>query len=267
MNPHPVPTMNNDNENDTPAPQAEAKDVDALSRALMEEASLTPFELELCRSAAEGRGLDLAGWVRAVILDEAGRSWRADYKRLCSSQARKRKELRQSFIGIGGSTAPEIMAKLTAWAYFSMADNAVRFQAFPHANTSEKARQYRISVKDCGWKSWKLDRPEKELLTGYKVAETLYNLALMGAKFSGEVGTILHGQDAEKRGYPPPSKGAMDFTPNMAWAAIAEDAGVEENRLLEYLPLATADANLPPLTYPAWTREVLPLKANAKRNG
>ena len=257
--------MNNDN--DTPAPQAEAKDVDALSRVLMEEATLSPFELEMCRHAAEGREMPLAAWVRAVLLEEAGLSFNANIKRFFSRRARKRKELRRSIIEKGGGTAPEIIATLTAWAYFSLDGNAVRFQAFPYANTSEKARQYRISAKGCGWKGWKLDRLEVELLTGYKAAETLYNLALKGAKFSGGVGTILHGQDAEKRGYPPPSKGAMDFTPNMAWAAIAEDAGVEENRLLEYLSLATADANFPPLTYPAWTREVLPLKANAKRNG
>lgn len=235
-----------------------------LMRALIEEEVLNPDELQSCQRTAEMSGLSLAAWMRAVMLD-ACRSASNDFlKWLTSDVTRERKAARRNVIEEGGSTAPEIMAKLTAWAYFSMADDAVRFQAFPHADTSVKAKQYRISARDCGLRSWSLDRLEEVWLTGYRVAEMLYNLALKGAKFSGEPGTIIHGKDAEKHGYPPPSTGAMEFTPSRAWASIAEDTGVAENELLEYFADAITDEDWPPLTYPSWAGELLPPRATPK---
>lgn len=256
--------MNKSKANISAVCQKPPQGADILTRALMEGAALTPEELQSCQHAAWWRGLTLAAWVRVVMLDAARSAFQDSLKSITSDVTRERKAARRNVIEEGGSTAPEIMAKLTAWAYFSMAGDAVRFQAFPHADTSAKAKQYRISARDCGLRSWSLDRMEEVLLTGYRVAEMLYNLALKGAKFSGEPGTIIHGKDAEKHGYPPPSTGAMEFTPSRAWASIAEDTGMAENELLEYFADAITDEDWPPLTYPSWAGELLPPRATPK---
>lgn len=236
-------------------------------RALIEEEVLNPDELQSCQRTAEMSGLSLAAWMRAVMLDACRSRARATHKKFVAEMARKRKAVFRHVIEDGGDTAAEIIAKLTAWAYFSMMGaGAVRFQAFPHADTSAKAKQYSVSKRNCRWWSWNLDRMEEVWLMGYRVAEMLYHLALSGAKFSGVPGTIIHGKDAEKHGYPPPSKGAMEFTPSRAWASIAEDTGVAENELLEYFDDAVTDGHWPPLTYPSWASELLPPRATPKRS-
>lgn len=251
----------------TPAHQAEAKDVDTPPRALMEEVTLTPDERELCRRAAEGRGLDLAGWVRDTLV----RAAKEDAKLYNSMSAAKRKQARQDALlpkpWRNYDDAPAAAeGELEAWVYFSTKNgDQVRMQAFPHADITEKPKQHTFYLRKCSRPECGCNEIADRLLSVYAAAAVLHAMAVAGAKFTGELGKILHGPDAEKRGYPAPDRGIAIFAGGRGYSEIAADAGVSLNFLVDLYGNAVFLLETP-LRWPRWAREVLPPKPTPKRN-
>lgn len=156
--------------------------------------------------------------------------------------------------------------ELEAWVYFSTKNgDQVRVQAFPHADIAEKPKQHTFYLRKCSRPECGCNEIADRLLSVYAAAAVLHAMAVAGAKFTGELGKILHGPDAEKRGYPAPDRGIAIFAGGRGYSEIAADAGVSLNFLVDLYGNAVFLLETP-LRWPRWAREVLPPKPTPKRN-
>lgn len=154
--------------------------------------------------------------------------------------------------------------ELEAWVYFSTKNgDQVRVQAFPHADIAEKPKQHTFYLRKCSRPECGCNEIADRLLSVYAAAAVLHAMAVAGAKFTGELGKILHGPDAEKRGYPAPDRGIAIFAGGRGYSEIAADAGVSLNSLVDLYGNAVFLLETP-LRWPRWAREVLPPKAYPK---
>lgn len=132
--------------------------------------------------------------------------------------------------------------ELEAWVYFSTKNgDQVRVQAFPHADIAEKPKQHTFYLRKCSRPECGCSEIADRLLSVYAAAAVLHAMAVAGAKFTGELGKILHGPDAEKRGYPAPDRGIAIFA---GGRGVQRDCG-GCGRILEFACRSVWERSIP----------------------